>query len=180
MEDSFSSVEIVNNVYDYSNVLPTIQPISYLVNFCSQMNEYLTKLTIEDEEKNKPFKSEFKEYMYKSSYGQKFEVSILKENYNYIYCKNYEEFMSAVNNGNLNKVKSLEIELCMDFYRGKGEKPKEHENSFIIRFEPYKITFTRKSNFNDPQMDKVESQINSIMKSFKVGNCIFCNKTDDV
>ena len=64
----------------------------------------------------------------------------------------------------------------MDFLRGKEEKLEEHENLFTIIFNPYDIKFARKSNHSDPNMNKIEEQINSILKQFPVANSIFCNK----
>lgn len=176
MDDSFSSQAVINNEFDYSNVVPTIEAISYLVQYCDQMNKQLTKLVEEDEEKNKQFKSEYKDYMYKKSYGQEFQVYIKEKSYNNITCNDYESFSSAVKGGNLNQVTGLDIKLCMDFLRGKEEKLEEHENLFTIIFNPYDIKFARKSNYNDPNMNKVEEQINSILKQLPVANSIFCNK----
>lgn len=176
MDDSFSSQVVINNEFDYSNVVPTIEAISYLVQYCDQMNKQLTKLVEEDEEKNKQFKSEYKDYMYKKSYGQEFQVYIKEKSYNNITCNDFESFLSAVKGGNLNQVTGLDIKLCMDFLRGKAEKLEKHENLFTIIFNPYDIKFARKSNHNDPNMNKVEEQINSILKQFPVANSIFCNK----
>ena len=53
---------IVNNEYDYSNILPTIDNITYLVAFCDNIYNQFLKLIEADEEKNKPFKEEYKEY----------------------------------------------------------------------------------------------------------------------
>lgn len=176
MDDNFSSKAVINNEYDYSNILPTVEAVSYLVRYCDEMNKQLTKLVEEDEEKNKQFKPEYKEYTYKKSYGQHFEVYIREKSYNNITCKDYDQFISAVKGGNLNSVTNLEIKLCLDFYRGKGDNAEEHENSFIISFKPYEITFARKSNHDDQYMNQVEQHLNEILKQFPVANSIFCNK----
>lgn len=179
MDDSFLSKEVVNNVYDYSNILPTVEAISYLVQYCDEMNKQLTKLVEEDEEKNKQFKPEYKEFMYKKSYSQQFEVFIREKSYNNISCKDYSQFISAVNGGNLNEISSMDIKLCMDFYRGRVDNKEGHENSFLITFKPYEIKFTRKSNHNDPNMNQLEQQIRDILNQFPVANCIFCNKQNN-
>ena len=44
MDDNFSSKAVVNNEYDYSNILPTVEAVSYLVRYCDEMNKQLTKL----------------------------------------------------------------------------------------------------------------------------------------
>ena len=175
-DDSFSSKAIINNEYDYSNVLPTVEALSYLIQFCDQMNKKLTTLVEQDEEKNKQFKMEYKEYMYKHSYGQKFEVYITEKSFNSIRCNSYEDFISAAQGDKLNNINGMTITLCMDFYRGNGNDLNEHENSFIITFKPYDIKFLRKSNYNDDAMDQIEAQIKEIMNKFPIANSIFCNK----
>lgn len=179
MDDSFSSQAVINNEFDYSNIVPTIETISYLVQYCDQLNKQLKKLVEEDDEKNKQFKYEYKDYLYKKSYGQEFRVYIKEKSYsNNITCNDYESFLSAVKGGNLNQVVGLDIRLCMDFLRGKEGNLEEHKNLFTIIFNPYDIKFARKSNHNDPTMNKVEEEINSILKQFPVANSIFCNKQE--
>ena len=176
MNDNYLKNEIINNEFDYSNIIPTVEAVSYLVQFCDQMNKQLTKLVEDDEEKNIQFKNEYRNYMYKKSYGQQFKVYIRDRTYNNITCNDYESFMSAVKDGNLDFVDSVEIKLDMDFDRGIGNDCDKHENSFTIIFEPYNIIFARKSNHNDSTMNNIEEQINSILKQFPVANSIFCNK----
>lgn len=88
--------------------------------------------------------------------------------------------MSAVRDGNLDYVDSVEIKLDMDFERGVGNDCDKHENSFTIIFEPYNIIFARKSNHNDSNMNKIEEQINSILKQFPVANSIFVIKINKI
>ena len=176
MEENFASKSVVNNEYDYSNILPTVEKIEYLVKYCDEMNKQLTRLVEDDEEKNKQFKFEYREYLFKKSYGQKFEVYIREKTYNNLTCKDYEQFESAVKGGNLKSVTDMKITLCLDYFRGKGDNIEEYENSFIISFKPYEIKFARKSNHEDQIMDKVEKQINDILKQFSIANTIFCNK----
>lgn len=68
MDDNFSSQAVINNEFGCSNVVPTVETISYLVQYCDQAY--------------KQFKSEYKEWNYKKSYGQSFEVFIRERNYN--------------------------------------------------------------------------------------------------
>ena len=53
MNGSFSSRAVINNKFDYSNIVPIVELVTYLVQYCDQMNKQLTKLVEEDEEKNK-------------------------------------------------------------------------------------------------------------------------------
>ena len=174
----YNKESVINNEYDYSNVLPIIDCVSYLVQYCDQIYNQLLKLQERDEEKNKQLKAEYKQYDFKKRYSQGLEIYIKEKGYNNITCKDYDTFKSAIENGNLNFVAGVEIRLNMDFERGREGKYAYHQNSFTIIFKPYEITFARKSNYNDINMDKIENEINEIMKKFPVANCIFCNKHD--
>jgi hypothetical protein len=179
MNDNYVSQSIVNNEYDYSNSVPTIKAVASLVRYCDQMNKWLTQLVNEDEEKNKQYKPEYKEYMYKKTFSQDFNVYIREKTINNITCKDYESFVSAVKDGNLNRVNGLDIRLNLDFKRGKENNYEEHENSFTIIFNPYEITFARTSNYDDPSMNEIEDYINTILKGFPVSNSIFCTKQEE-
>lgn len=178
MNNNYQSEQIINNEFDYSNIVATADNIAYIVNYCDQMNKQLTELINKDEEKNKQFKPEYKEYMYKKSFSQRFEVYIREKSYNNITCKDYESFLSAVKDGNLTNVLGLDIKLNLDYSRGKGNDLKAYENSFTIIFKPYEITFARKSNNNDSTMNQIEEQINNMLKRFPIANSIFCNKSN--
>lgn len=167
---------LINNEYDYSTILPTVEAISYLVQYCDNVFKQFTALVEEDEKKNEQFKQEFKNYNYKKTYGERFEVYIREKNYNTITCKDFSSFQSAVNDGNLKNVSSLEIKIDMDFKRGNGNDLKEHENSFTITFKPYDIKFIRKSNHNELNMNKTEKEIIEILNKFQASNTIFCSK----
>ena len=176
MEGSEELKKIINNEYDYSNVLPVVNAISYLVNYCDLMNKQLIKLVEEDEQKNTQFKVEYKEYNYAKSYKQYFEVSVRNIDGKRDSCKDYSSFVDLVNKGGLKNVCDISIKLDLCFKRGKYFSLEEHENNFVIRFKPYDIKFTRKSNFEDTSMDEIEEQIRKIMDSFPVANCVFCDK----
>lgn len=177
MNDELMPQTIINNEYDYSNILPTVEAVTYLVQYCDNIYKQFANKVKEDEEKNSQFKDEYKEYMYKKAYTQEFGIAIYGVNsIRGIQCNDYETFVSAIKDGNLNRVGSLKIEACLNFDRGKQSKLEKHENEFIIYFKPYDIKFTRKSNHNDPSMNQIEEQINTILKKFPVANSIFCNK----
>lgn len=175
MENS-SKKTIINNEYDYSNMLPAIEYITYLVEYCDGIYKNFIKMTEDDEEKNKKFKSEYKEYKYKRNYGTEFEINILEKTYNNIRCEDIQTFKTAVADGNLKNVNGLKISLILDFQRGLGPKLESHDNSFAIIFEPYQIKFARKSNHNDAEMNQIESNIKEIINKFPVANSIFCDK----
>lgn len=167
---------IINNEFDYSNIIVTAEYVSYLANYCDQLYKQLLAKQDEEEEKNKQFKLEYKEYMFKKKYSQGFQIYISEKSYNNITCKDFASFQTAINDGNLKNVTKIDIKLDMDFERGKNNNYEEHENSFTIIFKPYEITFARKSNHNDPSMNQIENQINEIMKKFPVANTVFCDK----
>lgn len=177
MNDQFTKQKVINHEHDYSNHVPTIEAVSYLVQYCDQLNKQLTKLIEEEEEKNKQFKPEYREYNYKKSYyGQQLEVYIREKTFRNITCKDYESFLSAVQNENLKQVSGLDIKLYLHFQRGRGTKLESCENTFSVLFRPYEITVVRMSNYEDFNMDNIEKQINQILEQFPVMNSIFCDK----
>lgn len=176
MNETYEKKEIINNEYDYSNALITIENLSYLIQYCDQLYKQLTSLILEDEEKNKPLKLEYRNYTYKKSYNQDFEIYIRGKGYNQITCKDYETFASAVKNKTLVNVNEIHIKLALFFRRGKESALEEHENDFIISIKPYDITLMRKANYRDPSMDLIENQLKSILNQFPVANTIFCDK----
>lgn len=167
---------IITKEYDYSNKVPMIDYITYLVNYCNEIYENFKKLVSDDEEKNKMLKIDYKDYQYKKSYSSKFEIRINSKNYNYITCNDIISFKSAVENGNLNNVNKLVIEVNLDFGRGKNGNIENHENKFEIIFSPYDIKYKRNSNYTDQSMDLIENNIKEILDKFPTVNCIFCNK----
>lgn len=168
--------EVINHEFDYSNVLPDAKAISVLVNYCDNVYKQFVSLVESDEEKNKPFKPEYKDYMYKKVFSQGFEVIIWDKAFSHNSCNDINSFSLAVQNGSLNNISSLEIKMNIDFARGKGESLDTNENSFVISFKPYEIKFKRKSNHNDPEMNQIEESINAIMRQLPVSNTIFCTK----
>ncbi len=167
---------VINNEFDYSNIIPTIEHIGILVQYCEGVYNQLLKLIEEDEQKNEKLKIEYKNYKYSKSYSERFEVSIREKTYNNLYCKTYNSYISAANNGQLKEVNSLEINLDLDYKRGLGNNLKYHQNSFTIIFRPYEIKFARKSNFNEENMNQIENTINQILQQFEKANSIFCTK----
>ena len=175
--NEYNKESIINNEYDYSNILPTIDCVLYLVQYCDQVYNQLLKFQADDEEKNKQFKEKYREYNFKKKNSQGLEIYIKGRSYhNNITCKDYNTFKSAVDDGNLNNVIGVDIKLYMDFERGRFGNYESHKNTFTILFKPYEITFSRKSNYNDINMSEIEKQINEILKKFPIANCIFCNK----
>ena len=167
---------VINNEYDYSNIIPEVQIISYLVQYCNNLYDYLMNLINLEEERNEKLKYEFKNYEYKKSYQTKFEVSVRGKSISSVTYKNYDSFLSAVNSGQVNNVESLTIILDMSYKRGTNVLMEEHQNLFKMTFKPYSITFTRSSNFNEDTMNQIETNINDIFKNFRVQNSIFCTK----
>ncbi len=170
------AITIVNNEYDYSNGIPTIESISYLVKYLDNVYKNFLNLIEEDEKKNLQFKTELKNYLYKKSTGERFEIYIKEKNNNNLTCEDFVSFQNAVNDGNLKNIDGINITMDLDFKRGKGTDLVEYENSFTIIFKPYDIKFARKSNHSAPNMDKVEIDIKSILSKFPVVNTVFCTK----
>jgi len=179
MEDQYINEElitIINNEYDYSNILPTIECITYLVQYCENVYKYFMSLVEEDEKRNEQLKYEYKNYNYKKTYSQRIEIYIKEKSYNNITCKDFSSFQSAINDGNLKNVNGLDIKLELDYEKGTMNNFVNYENSFSIIFRPYEITFARKSNHNEIYMNQIENAINEILKQFPIANSIFCTK----
>lgn len=166
----------IHHEYDYSNIVPRIEAITYLVQYCENIYKQFLTLIEEDKKRNESLKFEFRNYHYKRSYREKFEVYIREKNYNYISCKDFTMFQNVIDQGNLNNVNSLEIRLCLDYKKGREGNLVSFENSFIVSFKPYRITFDRKANHNEEQMTKIEENIKNILDQFSVVNTIFCTK----
>ena len=64
------------NEFDYSNIVPDAELISYLVRYCEAIYNELLKMISQEEIKNEKLKSEYKFYEYKKGYDTKFEVTI--------------------------------------------------------------------------------------------------------
>ncbi len=167
--------EVITNEFDYSNVIPIAENIAYIIQFCDNVFNHFMKLVEEDKVKNERLKYEYRDYKYQDHYNQKLEIDVRKGYENTSY-KNYSSFINAINNKQISNISSMEIKLGLSFYRGKKDSSVEHQNEFKISFEPYKILFTRKSNFPDAEMDQIEKNINELMKKFPVSNTIFCSK----
>lgn len=167
---------VINNEFDYSNCLPTIECVTYLIQYIFNVYDNFLKLQVEDEERNKQFKPEYKEWKYKKSYGERFEIYIKGKTYNNITCNDFLSFQSAVSGGYLKNVTVLTITLNLDYSRGTGKNLDEYENSFYISFEPNNITFARKSNHVENDIDQIETNIKTILERFPTMNTIFCTK----
>lgn len=167
---------VINNEYDYSNIITTAEQIGYLVQYCEQAYNQLLFLVEEDEKKNEKLKYEFKNYNYHKDYGTKFEVIIREKTYNNITCKSYSTYLEAVNSNQVKEVNSLEINLNLNYRRGKNDSLKDYENFFHITFKPYDIKFARKSNHSESSMDQIENTIKGMLDKFPAVNSIFCTK----
>lgn len=167
---------IINNEYDYSNIIADVKNITYIIQYCDELYNSFLKLVEEDEKRNERLKYEFKNYDYKQSFGEKFEIKIRQKNYNTISCKNYSSFIEAVNKGQISNIESLAIELRLNYKRGKSDNLRNHENSFNITFKPYDIKFIRKANYKEIEMEQIENNLNNMLQKFPVANTIFCSK----
>lgn len=167
---------IINNEYDYSNVVPLIECVSYLVQYCDSVYRQFMVLVEEDAKRNEQLKYDYQNYDYKKSYRDSFQVYIREKSYNNITCKDFASFQSAIKDGNVKNINSLEIKLDLYYGRGKNNSLVEYENSFTVIFKPYEITFARKSNHNEANMNQIEITIKDILNKFPVTNSIFCTK----
>ena len=165
----------INREYDYSNIVPEIDKVQLLVEYCSKVYENFIKLVDEDEAKNEKIKYEFKNYTYKRHFGEEFSVTIYHE-YNHVDCKNYQSFMELVSSNQVSNINRLDIELDINFKRGTGDNLETYENKYKISFKPYDIKFIRNSNRKDEEFETIEDNIKKILNVFKQQNSIFYSK----
>ncbi len=168
----------INHEHDYSNRVIEIEIILSIVKYCEVLYEQLLKLQVEEEEKNKILKMEFRDYQYKKSFKEKLEIIIREKGKSFgnINCKNYDSFLGNVKSGHLENIESLTIILNMSFRRGKETSLEEYENLFKMDFKPYDIKFVRTSNHSDENMDQIENNFIQLFNQFKIQNSIFCTK----
>ena len=168
--------EIINNEFDFSNVVPSIDKILHLVQYCDDIYSKFLQLTEEDEKRNEKLKIDYQVWDFQKCYGNSFEIDIKDKKFNRLTCKNLREFKDAINNGYVKNIGDLRIKLNLDYKAGTYSDLTSHENSFEIIFKPYDIKFVRKSNFNEKLMNDVENNINVILEGFQAINTIFCTK----
>lgn len=167
---------VIHNEYDYSNVVPAIENIAYLIQYLDSVYKQFLSLIEEDQKKNEQFKVEYKNYSFKRMFSERFTITIMQQSFSTITCKDFNSFQSAVDDGNLKNIRSLDIIMQLDFKRGIGNNLVDHENLYHIVFKPYEITFTRKSNHNELQMNQIEKDIKDIFSQIPIVNTIFCTK----
>lgn len=166
---------LINKEYDFSTVIPTADGIGYLVKYMDDLYKKLLQLIHEDDERNSKFKYDFQNYEYKKAYSLNFEIYISFNGSNYITCKDYNSYMDLVKSDGVKNVSHLDISLNLDYQRGPVSSLVNHNNSFKIRFAPYNIKFTRKSNHNEEAMNEVEKNIVEMLNKFPSSKCIFSN-----
>ena len=106
---------VINNEFNYSNAIPVVKNMSYIVDFCDDVFNKFMNLVNEEKIKNERLKYEFRNYLYQEHYGNR-----NKKGYETTSYKNYSSFINAINNNQINNISSLEIKLGLSFYRGKN------------------------------------------------------------
>ena len=173
-EDTNDKEIIINNEFDYSNKVAEVENISILIQYCESLYNQLLNLINEDEEKNERLKLEFRDYQYKKSYSNIFEILIRKKNtYNDISFKSLDTFNESVKSGQLVNLEKLSINLDLCYKRGKNSDLRDYENNFKFVFKPYDIKFFRKSNHNESSMNQIEENFNKLFEHFREQKCIF-------
>lgn len=175
-----SQNDLIHREYDFSNSMPTIEYVTYLVKYMENIyNKYL-KIMDEDKKNNIQFTDEYKNYNYKENFSQFYiYISQKKNNLNFddcYHCKNYDEFINIVKKGALSNVQRMKINMIIDFERGHGKFLDRYNNKFIILLEPYKIIFSYNASISNPEFIQIEKEIKSILDKFPKINTIFCTK----
>lgn len=163
----------INNMFDYSNSIPTIKDVKHLVKYMFNIYEQYLWMVTEDEKK---YKQEHKYYIYESHHSLIFDVRLREKNYITITCKSYSEFEQCVKDGKLDNIDSMEIRLIIDYKNNYTKDYIMYNNNFTVCLKPFDISFYRKSNYDKLEMNAIESGINEILKRFMSINSIFCTK----
>lgn len=172
-----NKIEMIDIKYDYSNIVPKLDNVLSLVEYCDTVYKQLLQKVEEDEKRNERFVREYKNYNYAKDYGAGLSISIRQQDiYKITSCKTYEEVLSMAQSNQMINLDSVIVSLDLSFKRGKGDDLAEHDNKFEIKFEPYNITFSRKANHQEQDMIIVEQNIKQILEQFEVCNTIFCSK----
>lgn len=148
--------ENVVHEFDYSNVLPTTTNVGEIIKYLEQIYIKYGKMA-ENEKEDYILDYDIK---IKGLFSEKIE------------CKNYEDYISNVESGYLNKIDSIEIKLILNYIEDK----EEYRNEFTISIKPYDIKFNRNSNHNEDNMNEIELSINNLFKRLLVINTIFYTK----
>ena len=167
---------IIKNEFDYSNVVPSLEKITEIIEYCDTVYNKFLLLVADDEKRNDKLKLDYQTWDFKKGYGTMFDINVYYENHDYVTCKCFKEFKSLVDKGNVKNITDLKINLSLDYRAGTYDDLTTHENSFQINFKPYDIKFVRKSNFSDKIMSEIESNINKMFNSFEKQDTIFCSK----
>lgn len=144
----------INHEFDYSNILPTTNSIGELIKYIEQI--YV----------------EFKKIVNSNDNDLDYNINIKGLFSDNIVCKSYEEYMSNVESGYLNRVDSIDIELTLNYKKNE----ENYKNKFLISIKPYDIKFIRTSNHYEENMNEIESSINSLFKRLPISNSIFFTK----
>lgn len=174
--EKIQSVDIlrsINNMFDYSNSIPTVRDVKHLVKYMFNIYEQYLWMVTEDEKK---YKKEHKYSIYENFYSLIFDVRIKEKDYTIITCKNYSEFEQCIKDGKLDNIDSMEIRLIIDYKNNYAKDYVMYNNNFTVYLKPFNISFYRKSNYDKLEMNAIESGINEILKRFTTINSIFCTK----
>lgn len=163
ISDTNQNDEKINNIFDYSNAVPTKEAVSHLVKYCDSIYEQYLWLLKEDEKK------EIKSYQQK--YNLFLDIRIKDQKFNIIVCNSYMAFKKACLDGNLDNIDSMEIRLNISY-----KKDVIYNNLFTILIKPFNLKFIRQSNCKQLEMDILEQNINEILKRFHTVNSLFCTK----
>ncbi len=166
----------IENKFDYSTIIPSVEYITYLVEYCDSVFKHFTELLEDEEEKNKDVNPQQKIYNYKRTFGEYFSIDITGKNYMSTKCSNLQQFKDEVKKGTLKDVLKLTISLNLDYRKGNIQNLEQYDNDFTIKFKPYEIEFIRKSNHSENYMNEVEKNINELLKRFPSVNTIFQSK----
>lgn len=159
--------------YDFSKTIPYRENILQVIEYMDKVYNMLENLIKEDEEKNKKYSSEYKNYMYKKNYNKEFSITIFYKDAKINNLTSYEQLYSGLMSGILKGISKINIKLNMSFNRGNDSLLEEHIHEFKLNIKPYEITLSRNSNVSDDEANEVFNAIFNMMNKMDKVDTIF-------
>ena len=73
--------KMISNSFDYSNIVPTINEIIPIMQYCDSLYKNFLELARKDEEENEKYKHEYRFYKYKKTFDSTYSIQLIDNNY---------------------------------------------------------------------------------------------------
>ena len=162
----------INEQKDYSSLLAVREYVDDLVKNCFSLYDSFMKAIRDDEAKNEPLKTEYREYKYYHDYQSQCQVYVRTQSGSKFY-KDFANYSTAATSGIIQGIDVLEIKLNLSYKSGKFDSLIDHEHEFIIKFRPENSEFIYNANYDDSAMNSIRDKIAEKLDAFPATNTIF-------